>query len=94
MRTGGGTSRANAAAQRSRIRAGVNVSTIFLAQPELRDKGLLTFRGSGVTAAGAPERALVGRQARKSVTSACRHGYRRAGLPELVEGLLGGQRAQ
>lgn len=74
---------------------GVNVNTVFLALRELRDEGLLTFRrGRGVTVAGAPERALVVLQAREFVASARRHGYRRAEILELVEGLLGGQRAQ
>lgn len=74
---------------------GVNVNTVFLALRELRDEGLLTFRrGRGITVAGAPERALVVRQAREFVASARRHGYRRSEILDLVEGLLGGQRAQ
>jgi GntR family transcriptional regulator len=68
---------------------GVNVNTVFRALRQLRDEGLLTFRrGRGVTVSGAPDRAMVVRQAREFVAAARSHGYKRSEIIELIQRLV------
>jgi GntR family transcriptional regulator len=67
---------------------GVNTNTVLRALRLLRDEGLLEFRrGHGVHVVGTPERGAVIAKATDLVRFARHHGYRRAELIELIEGL-------
>jgi GntR family transcriptional regulator len=68
---------------------GVNANTVFRALRILRDEGLLEFRrGHCVTVTGdAPNKGAVLQRARELVRFARQHGYRRAELIRLIEGL-------
>jgi GntR family transcriptional regulator len=67
---------------------GVNANTVLRALRTLRDEGLLEFRrGRGITITGQAERGAVLAQARELVTFARHHGYGRAELVRMIEGI-------
>ncbi len=67
---------------------GVNKNTVLRALHLLRDEGLLEFRrGRGITVAGTLQRGAVLDQARSLVQFACRHGYGREELIEMIRDL-------
>ena len=60
----------------------------------IEDSTILSVKNVNPDIQVRPRDPLVVRQAREFVASARRHGDRRSEILELVEGLLGGQRAQ
>ncbi len=67
---------------------GVNTNTVLRALRTLRDEGLLEFRrGRGITITGQAEQGAVLAQARELVTFARHHGYERAELIRMIEGI-------
>jgi GntR family transcriptional regulator len=68
---------------------GVNRNTVLSALRQLRDEGLLEFRrGRGVrVAAEAASRGLLTQAARSLLELGCAHGYTRAEMVRLLEGL-------
>ncbi|MDF5758522.1 GntR family transcriptional regulator [Spongiactinospora sp. TRM90649] len=71
---------------------GINANTVLRALRDLRDEGLLEFRrGRGVSVlagpGGADGRAALVQRARDLLAEGERHGYGRAEIIELIEGL-------
>jgi GntR family transcriptional regulator len=67
---------------------GVNVNTVLRALRQLRDEGLVELRrGHGIRVAGTPDRATLIARATELLVLARHHGYSRAELLELINGL-------
>jgi DNA-binding transcriptional regulator YhcF (GntR family) len=67
---------------------GVNTNTVLRALRTLRDEGLLEFRrGRGITITAHAEQGAVIARARELVSFARRHGYDRAELIHIIEGI-------
>src|SRR6266849_7880918 len=67
---------------------GVNKNTVLRALHLLREEGLLEFRrGRGITVVGTPQRGAVLARTRDLIEFACRHGFGREEIIELIETL-------
>ncbi len=67
---------------------GVNTNTVLRALRELRDEGMLEFRGGpGITVTGTPERGVVVERARELLRFARRHGYKPDELIRIIQQL-------